>query len=646
MLVLFLIVLGPLWFVISYQQLFGYDSRIVLFNECFMLTCMLCALLGLSIRPARSSRKVSRWLFVLSFTILSYCFLLIDAGAYLSNVLWGDTLNYRIVATLLGQVTNTLDFIPIAVSHKKWLFTSIGFLLLAIFFFLLVAYAFIAGLLVPRRSAVDYVLDGSCRHPFRISLGLALAISITSGTCAAIAFISPGSLLGEPISSFFKLSKISNALQLDSSRLAALLEDKISRAEYPVRPKFVHKNVVLVISDSLRADRMGVYGYHRDTTPFLSKLWKEGKLHRVDMALSTCSESFCGIASTLASRPFHQISSYNFKLHSLLRSLGYRVHFYLSGDHRAWNYLWDFYGDDIDVLHDHKAMKAQDANEDRNLLGELERLEFSSDRPSFFYFFLMSSHAASTKYSEFEVFSPARFERMRLLSFWNEIRDTRRLEGKVISERSLEADELAALSNRYDNGVLQADSVMERVFHVLTTKGYMKDTIVVIIGDHGDGLGEHGHVGHTRYLYQEDIHIPFLIYDADPHAYKTKAFGTQLDVAPTIIDRLGLPVPASWQGRSLLQAPSPNVTLHQTRRGNRLCRAVVKWTDISLFKYIRCDDSADHYREELFNLSIDPSERQNLITAVNQKFIAEFRRELTSRFDVFVNRCENMECQD
>ena len=131
---------------------------------------------------------------------------------------------------------------------------------------------------------------------------------------------------------------------------------------------------------------MGVYGYERPTTPFLSGLFSSKLLHRVEMALSTCSETYCSVASTLASRPFHEISPINFKLHSLLRDVGYRVNFFLSGDHRSWSYLNDFYGSDVDAVYDFLTLRPRDMHDDRNLIAALEDVPASTGAPNFFYF--------------------------------------------------------------------------------------------------------------------------------------------------------------------------------------------------------------------------------------------------------------------
>ena len=62
------------------------------------------------------------------------------------------------------------------------------------------------------------------------------------------------------------------------------------------------KSILLVTVDCMRADHAGFMGYERATTPFLVELVRSGRMKKVEAAFSTCSESFCGITSTLAAR--------------------------------------------------------------------------------------------------------------------------------------------------------------------------------------------------------------------------------------------------------------------------------------------------------------------------------------------------------
>ena len=191
------------------------------------------------------------------------------------------------------------------------------------------------------------------------------------------------------------------------------------------------------------------------------------------------------------------------------------------------------------------------------------------------------------------------------------------------------------LVNRYDNGMLEADDVMRKIFTGLERKGYLSDSIVFIIGDHGEGLGEHKHFGHDKFVYQEDIGIPMLIYDSDDHRYANLEFASQLDVAPTILDRLGLDIPSSWEGKSLLKQATTSYSYHQTRGGPYIY-AVLYREGKNIYKYIRWERDRDtgKVREELYELNSDPAELCDLLPSGESELIQKMRTKAKEVFDL------------
>ena len=74
-------------------------------------------------------------------------------------------------------------------------------------------------------------------------------------------------------------------------------------------------NIIIVIADALRADHLGAYGYKRQTSNFIDSLISSNKAIKIDNAFSTCTESNCGILSTLSSRPYGEIDTKNIKIY-------------------------------------------------------------------------------------------------------------------------------------------------------------------------------------------------------------------------------------------------------------------------------------------------------------------------------------------
>jgi hypothetical protein len=396
----------------------------------------------------------------------------------------------------------------------------------------------------------------------------------------------------ELLSSFFRPEGF--AFEPTARREAEAARDGALRAAYPRTVPAAHrKNVVLIIVDSLRADRMQVYGYERPTTPFLSRLVQSGQMKKIEDAFSSCSESFCGITSTLASREFRDITARNFQLQDVLHDQGYQIRFVLSGDHRVWNGLPQFYHVGDEGIFDGSQTRRYSMDDDRLILEGLERVPAADpEQPTFFYLHLMSTHYLGVQFPESHVFTKP------------DDQVSPGIEPYKILEKLEKPD-------RYDDKVLQADGIIRQIFSALDAKHYLDDAIVVVTGDHGEGLGER-HWAHGWHLYNEDIRIPLLFYDAPTpatKAYPDLTFGTQVDIAPTILGRLGLPIPASWEGQSLLAPTVERFTYHQTYfLPNRF--AVIYRDGGKLFKFVA---TPQYGKEELYDLRKDGHEVHDLV---------------------------------
>lgn len=415
----------------------------------------------------------------------------------------------------------------------------------------------------------------------------------------------PGSeaLAADPILAFVRSAQAG----IDARQLGIyerLRQDEPQRRAAYGRHPFDRKNVIVITVDSLRADHMQVYGYGRETTPFLSSLRGAGTLRRVEFATSTCAESNCGIVSTLFSKTLrHQVPE-AFSLFALLQDQGYDTHFVLSGNH-DWMGLREMYGHALTSYFDGRSSTRYGWSDDRVLLEGLERIG-DYQRPSFFYFHLMAPHILGYKDERFRRYQPA-VVKLDMNGLWRGDYDR------------------PSVVNNYDNGILQSDATIRDLFTALERKGYLRDSIVVILADHGESLGDRADrmYGHINWLYQETLSIPFLIYDRSPTVYRGLAFGTQADVAPTIADRLGLPIPENWEGVSLLKEAAPRQTMHQTTLA-RPAFALIDFRPDRILKYMQF---AGNGREELYDLTRDATERHDL-APVEPALTAGFRAAL------------------
>jgi arylsulfatase A-like enzyme len=166
----------------------------------------------------------------------------------------------------------------------------------------------------------------------------------------------------------------------------------------------------------------------------------------------------------------------------------------------------------------------------------------------------------------------------------------------------LETEEIG----RYRNAIRYGDASLGTLVEGLRARGLDRNTLWIVLGDHGEAFGQHeGNYGHTFFLYEENVHVPFVI--AAPglmHGQtRVRDIVSLIDTAPTILDLLGLPIPSGYEGQSMLQP----------RTG-----PVYFFTDYSLhltgwrhgpYKLV-CDVASG--RSKLFDLDRDPQERNPL----------------------------------
>jgi arylsulfatase A-like enzyme len=112
--------------------------------------------------------------------------------------------------------------------------------------------------------------------------------------------------------------------------------------------------------------------------------------------------------------------------------------------------------------------------------------------------------------------------------------------------------------SKYKNELLYLDWVISSIVDELKSSGLLDKTLVVITADHGEMLGENGGpIGHGWVVTPELANIPLIIMDPDhPGYHLNDTIGSQVDLLPTILDLLGIPIPADqlYQGASLYSA--------------------------------------------------------------------------------------------
>ena len=187
------------------------------------------------------------------------------------------------------------------------------------------------------------------------------------------------------------------------------------------------------------------------------------------------------------------------------------------------------------------------------------------------------------------------------------------------------------------------DVVIGRIRKTLRECGLAENTVIMLIGDNGFYLGEHGLAG-KWYGHEESIRVPLLVYDprlpARLRGQKRDEMVLNIDVAPTLLSLAGVPIPKVMQGRDLVPLISGRAEswrsdffYEHTFNHPRIPKSV--GVVGKRFKYLRYFEVRPVY-EELYDLKTDPHEKRNLARDPHYK---EMLEKLRKRCDALMREC-------
>src|SRR6266849_3819938 len=182
----------------------------------------------------------------------------------------------------------------------------------------------------------------------------------------------------------------------------------------------------------------------------------------------------------------------------------------------------------------------------------------------------------------------------------------------------------------YDGEIAYADSAVARWIAFLKKAGVYDNAIIVVTGDHGEGLGEHGEETHGLFLYDSTLHVP-LILKTPGAAHRGTVIDAQVrttDILPTVLSATGVAAPAELNGESLL--PLINQSAPATRSLFGETDYPLRWGWAAL-RALRADNKKwiEAPRRELYDLQADPKELRNLYapdSATTQSMQAEMAK--------------------
>lgn len=327
-------------------------------------------------------------------------------------------------------------------------------------------------------------------------------------------------------------------------------------------------SLVLVSVDSLRADRLGVYGAERGTSPAIDALAAEGALFEQAVAPSSWTLPSHVTLLTGLSLPAHRVRKARDRIDPArrllaehLRRQGYRTAAFVSAPllHRAYGFAegFDVYrnvqGRSLDALPptDEAHMASHRVESAPQVIdAALEWLAarpVEGGRPWFLFVHLWDVH--------YDYWPPEPYRSMFDPGYEGDLDPTGFIQNPAIEPGMPERD-LEYLRALYDGEVRFADAQLARLFEAVRDREPRERIALALVSDHGDEFFEHGNKGHMKSLYEESVRVPFIVRDPGevPAGARLGGVAGLADVAPTLLDLAGLPPLPEATGRSLAPA--------------------------------------------------------------------------------------------
>ena len=359
--------------------------------------------------------------------------------------------------------------------------------------------------------------------------------------------------------------------------------------------------VIVISIDTLRADRLPVYGYRAIETPAIDAFAADAVLF--ERAYSHVPQTLPAHTSMLSGRlPFEHgvrdnlgfvVDADERLLPDLLRSQGMTsgavVSSYVLRRDVGLARSFDFYDDQMPVATGETSIgQVQREGLESLAVGERWLDSLGSDR----FFLLWHIYEPHTPYS-----APERYSQY----------------------------------GPYDGEVAFSDEIVGRFLDALRTRGLYDGATIMLLSDHGEGLGDHSEQEHGIFLYDESIRVPWIVkLPGSVNGGTRVAQPVQhIDLMPTVLDLVGAEPIEGLHGRSLvplLQDPDGSVAERGIYAEGLYSRYHFGWSELLAltgprYRYIKAP------REELYDLEADPDERSNLASQ-QQETVAEMRNEL------------------
>jgi choline-sulfatase len=369
--------------------------------------------------------------------------------------------------------------------------------------------------------------------------------------------------------------------------------------EEQARPR---PNLLLISIDALRADRLGAWGYGRATSPHIDAFAREAVVFENAQAQSSWTLPTLASLMTSVYSSTHQCWSFLNPLGEAYETLAERLHAEGWRTAAVASHL---------VLARRYGLHQGFASYDQSLLQKS----------------LAKSHEAISSPQVTQkglVWLAQRRDQPEPWFLWLHYFDPHSL---YLAHEDISATfGTGRQSDLYDGEIAFTDRAVGSLLAGLASLGMAERTVVVLFADHGEEFRDHGGIAHGHSLHRELLHIPLIVRAPGLAPRRVSAAVRQVDVMPTVLELLGLPIPEHLEGTSLVPAmrgePLPDLPVLGELRQSPLHRS--DSLQRGGWKLL-----VDHARQRvtLYDLTRDPGEHQD-VAASHPERVREMREEL------------------
>jgi len=376
-------------------------------------------------------------------------------------------------------------------------------------------------------------------------------------------------------------------------------------------------HIVLITIDTLRADHCSVYGYERQTTPFLEEFAAQATVF--ENAYATSSWTAPSMASIFTALPPRS--------HGVIRG------FVFDGKVTGQDYLSDDFTTLAEVLSAH-GYQTFGVSTNAHLTAATGFAQgFAGWTELWFDEASVATAAATTfadrltaadKYFLWVHYFDPHVEYLAREPWYGDYRQQRPDAPEMpINESSKEAGRawIKDMIDRYDSEINYTDESLRMLFSTLHIDA---NTLVVVTSDHGEAFGEHRVLTHGHSLFEEEIRVPLIMkVPGQQHARRVESPVSILDIYPTVLDAAGIDRPGRLAGVSLLpatrDAPTSDRPIVSELDRGKVADRTLTWRRWKLYQRESPDRSVS-----LFDLQNDPAERHD-VSAAHRKRVEDLQ---------------------